>query len=247
MERGTELLIDILRRALGGPPEQRLFRSGKLDGLFPSRAGASALAAAEALRLGLLEITHTEIKGKSEIEWVRITPRGVEHLHEQESPLAALRELLSALRAGRGTVPLWLAEMRDNLGALENKIETDVQKWEQRLSALEKRVDETLRRLEAAGPLLPAEVAQEFPWAVDALNYLDRRRQGGATTTCPLPELFAAVVAHYPGLSVPAFHDGLRKMHSRRAVRLLPAGDEAVDRPEYALLIEATLLYFVER
>src|SRR5438067_12803103 len=37
--RRTELLLDALKAAIATPGEHRLFRSGKLAGLFPSRAG----------------------------------------------------------------------------------------------------------------------------------------------------------------------------------------------------------------
>src|SRR3954469_6526145 len=48
--RRTELLLDAVKAAIGTPGEHRLFRSGKLAGLFPSRAGPSADAALAAIR-----------------------------------------------------------------------------------------------------------------------------------------------------------------------------------------------------
>ena len=71
----------------------RLYKSGKLEGLFPGRAGANGDAAALALRDSLLEVVRTETKGKTTIEWVRLTPQGVEFLHEHQSPIRALNEL----------------------------------------------------------------------------------------------------------------------------------------------------------
>jgi hypothetical protein len=243
-----ELLVEVLRQALVGPAEQRLYRSGKLEGLFPSRSGANGLTAQAALRQGLLELVRTETKGKTAIDWVRITPRGVEYLHEHESPVCALRDLQTALRAGRNALPAWLNEMRAGLHALEARLEADAARWDRQLEALETRVGESLRRVEAAGPLLPPEVIRDYPWAIDALNYLDRRRLGGATGECSLPELFAAVRLHHAELSIPVFHDGLRKMHERRALRLRPPGTpEEVSQPEYALWHEGAVLYQVER
>jgi hypothetical protein len=105
-----------------------------------------------------------------------------------------------------------------------------------------------LRRLEEAAPLLPPDVAETHPWAIDALNYLDRRRNGGAPGDCPLPELFAAVVRRHPALSVSAFHEGLRRLHDRRALRLQPAASRAdLPQPEYALLDGAAVLYYAAR
>jgi len=86
------------------------------------------------------------------------------------------------------------------------------------------------------------------PWAIDVLNYLDRRRNGGAPGGCPLPELFAAVVRQHPALSVSAFHEGLRRLHDRRALRLQPAASLAdLPQPEYALLDGAAVLYYAAR
>ena len=87
MEKVTETLVDALKLALAEPGEQRLFKSGKLAGLFAGRAGVNAEAAARALRDGLLEVVRTEAKGKTTLEWVRITPRALEFLHQHESPV----------------------------------------------------------------------------------------------------------------------------------------------------------------
>lgn len=248
MERVTEIIVDAVRRALAEPGEHRLYRSGKLDGLFPGRTGVNGDAVGTALRIGLLEITRTETKGKTTIEWVRLTPRGVEFLHEHESPVHALHELRETLRANQQAVPVWLGEMRVGLQALDDRLAADAQKWSQRLESLSRRVEETLKRLEATLPLLPAEVSVAVPWGIDALNYLDRRRNGGAPTDCPLPELFAALAYQHSGLSVTAFHDGLRRLRERRALRLEPAaGAAGLDQPEYALLDGGKVFYYASR
>jgi hypothetical protein len=247
-ERLTQALLEALRQGLASAGERRLYRSGKLDGLFPGRTGTAGAAAQQALRDGLVEVTRTETKGKTAIDWVRVTPRGVEFLHEHESPLRALHDLRHALRCNQQAVPAWLEEMRGGLRAVDERLTADAARWLERLQALERRVEEALRRLEAAGPLLPPEVARDHPWALDALNYLDRRRTGGAADACPLPELFAAVVRHHPSLSLTAFHEGLRRMHERRAL-LLRSADSPADlaQPEYALLDEAHVYYYAAR
>jgi hypothetical protein len=263
-DRVTQVLVAALARALETPGEHRLYRAGKLDGLFPGRTGASAEAARAALDGGLLERARLETRGKTEIEWVRITPRGVEFLHEHESPITALHDLLAVLRGNQNAVPVWLDEMRGVLRNLDERLTADAGRWLQRLASLESRVAETLRRLEAAGPLLPDEIARAHPWAIDALNYLDHRRtvsrgadatQGpsltlparGADATrlaCPLHELFAAVKDHHPALSIAAFHDGLRQLHHRKALLLRAAEDGQMTHPEYALL-DGTCVYYL--
>jgi hypothetical protein len=249
-DRVTELLVETLARALALPGEHRLFRSGKLDGLFPSRGGVSGESAQRAMRDGLLERTRTETKGKTEIEWVRIAPRGVEFLHEHESPTSALHALRATLRSNHDAIPIWLDDMRKILQQAESRLAADAAVWQQRLLALEQRVGDTLRRLEAAGPLVPAEVLEAHPWAIDALNHLDRRRQCGAPDDCSLPELFDAVAGHHPTLQLADFHAGLRRLHQRRALRLRPAkAPEEISRPEFALidLDEMGVCYYAVR
>src|SRR5262245_7932834 len=95
-DKVTEALLDGLRRALENPAEQRLYKSGKLEGLFPGRTGVNGEAAARALREGLLEVVRTELRGKTSCEWVRSTPRAVSFLHDHESPVRALQDLRDA-------------------------------------------------------------------------------------------------------------------------------------------------------
>jgi hypothetical protein len=242
-DRVTEVLIAALKRALGDPTaEWRLCKSGKLDGLFPGRGGVGGEATARALAEGLLELARTETKGKTVIEWVRLTPRGIEFLNDCESPARALHALRDDLRLNQQAIPLWLADMRATLQALDERLATDAQKWQQRLDALTRRVEDTLRRLDAAEP--PPDVTRAYPWAADALAYLDRRRGSGAGGDCPLPELFNAVAREHPDLSVVTFHEGLRRLRERRALRLVAANGADLGQPEFALLDGGVLLYY---
>jgi hypothetical protein len=117
------------------------------------------------------------------------------------------------------------------------------------LEALRQRVAESLRRLESALPAVPDRLASAVPWAAEALAYLERRESGGAAGDCPLPELFAALAEKHPDLSIKAFHDGLRRLHDRRLLRLRPFAPPAdnLPQPEYALLDGAQVLYYAAR
>jgi hypothetical protein len=246
-DKVAEALLDALRRGLAQGREQRLYRSGKLDGLFLGRTGAGAEAAARALREGLIETVRTETKGKTVIDWVRLTPKAVDFLHEHESPRRALEELREELRTTKEGVPAWSAEVRRSLAALGDKVAEDSARLLRRVEVLSERVEEALRRLALLGPHLPDGVAQAVPWAEDALTYLERRRAGGAPQPCPLPELFAAVAASRAEFTIGRFHDGLRRLHERRLLQLLPASALPSDAPaaEYALLDGPHLYYYV--
>ena len=247
-DRVNELLVETLSQALAMPGEHRLFRAGKLEGLFPGKAAASVEAAEFALSEGLLQRVRVEVRGKTEIEWVQIAPKGVEFLHAHESPVHALHEMRATLRANQLAIPVWLDTMRSGLRDLETRLSTDADRWLERLHAMDRRISDTLRRVEAAAPIVPADVLESHPWAIDALNYLDRRASAGATDACSLPELFTAVAGHHATLSLSAFHEGLRCLRKRRAVMLMPADDSAtMTRPEFAMLDAGGVFYLARR
>src|SRR5947209_8112572 len=205
MDKVTQALLDALKDALAQPGEQRLYRSGKLPGVFPSRNGLNAEAAARALRDGFIETTRTETKGKTVTEWVRVTNKGVDFIHEQESPAWAMDELRAVLKMTEEGVPVWMTEIRQQLGALGSRLTEEVQAITRRVEVLSQRVLESLRRHDAAQPTLPDDAAAQVPWGQEAVNYLERRRASGVINHCSLPELFRAVIQKQPGLSLPDF------------------------------------------
>jgi hypothetical protein len=241
----TDLLLAALKSALATPGEHRLFRSGKLAGLFPSRAGLGAGASLVALREGLLETVRTETRGKVITEWVRATPKAVEFIHEHDSPRSVLRELKDVLAASRAGVPAWMAEAKAEVAALSERFESRAAALLSHLNDLAVRVEAALRRAETNGPAIAEPVGRVVPWAVEALEYLDRRSASGAAGDCPLPELFHAVRAKFPQLTLPSFHDGLRRLHDVRAVRLTPGGE--MSEPEYAVVVDGQLMYAAAR
>jgi hypothetical protein len=242
-DRVTDAIVEALKQALILPGEQRLYKSGKLEGLFAGRTGVNGEAAARALREGLLEVVRLEPRGKTSWEWVRLTPQGVDFLHGHESPVQALHDLRDVLRANREAVPLWLADMRRNLQELSERLQADAARWLEKLGSLERRVEETLARLEKLRRCLPEDLKQSVPWAPEALDYLDRRQESGAGPACALPELFEALRRNWAELSLPAFHDGLRRLQERQALRLLPAEEGSLAQPEYALFDGTQVFY----
>lgn len=248
-DKVTEAVIEALHQALAGPAEHRLYKSGKLGGLFAGRGGVKGDAAAQALREGLLEVSRTEIKGKATIEWVRLTPRGVEFLHEHESPLRAIEELHEALQANLEAVPRWLAALKSRLQEFETALAADVQRAALRLETLSRRVEDTLKRLTERQTGVPDELATLVPWAAEALAYLDRRGSADPSSPCPLPELFAFLSQKNSSLSITAFHDGLRKLHESRVLKLRPfsGSPNELHQPEFVLLDGATCYYHASR
>jgi hypothetical protein len=246
-EKRTELILDALKRALARPGEHRLFRAGKLPGLFPSRAGVPAEAARAALADGLLETVRTEPRGKLIVEWVRATPRGIAFVHDHDSPKAVLRELRELIGPTRDGVPVWMDEARREIARAVTRYEAMGRELLARLDDLTGRIDAALRRADTSGPELSATLVATIPWATDALTHLDLRRSARAAGPCPLAELFAVVRERHPGLTVPEFHDGLRRLADNRAVRLGEAVPGAEGDPEFALIAGTEVFTGVER
>lgn len=244
----TEILVDALKQAMAVPEEQRLYRSGKLTGLFPSRTGGSGEAAARALNDRLIEVVRVETKGKTAIEWVRLTPQGLSYVYEQENPIRVLEEVRDLLSTTREGMPLWMTQIQQDWQAAGERLAADVRQLAQRLDALTRRVDEALRRVDLHR-VATTNGDGDISWAGAALAYLDRRKEGGRPGNCPLPELFAALRVDDAGLSIPNFHGGLRRLFDRRAIELLPFEGPAAElpEPEYALLDGEQVFYYATR
>lgn len=243
-----DLLLEALKTALADPREHRLFQSGKLPGLFRSRFGPPAEAALFAIKEGLFETTRTEAKGRLIVEWVRVSPKGVGFVHDHDSPKAVLTDLKQLIGETRGGIPVWMADVRTEIARLSTQFEERTRELTTRLDELARRVDAALRRIDA-GPKLSEAVARVVPWGEPALEYLDRRAAAGARGPCPLAELFHALRQTVDTLTVPEFHDGLRRLCDTRAVRLSGTSSHPGLRtdPEYAMLVGCELCSFVSR
>lgn len=248
-DRVQETLLSALHEALAEPGEHRLFRSGKLNGLFPSRSGAGGDAAALALRDGLIELVRTETRGKSLVEWVRLTPRGVELIHKEATPGHTLAELRGALQTARDGLPAWKAALDRDLAGLREHVLAEVERMGRRIDALAERVELTLCKIEDATGQIPEDAMRDVAWAGDAVGYLDRRKTTSNASECPLSELFDAIRPTHLDLTVTRFHEGLKRLQERRVLRLLPfTGEPAtLTHPEFALPDGDAVLYFASR
>lgn len=244
MDKVKQVLLEALRQGADGG-EQRLYRSGKLSGLFSGRTSLNAEIAAQAMRDGLIELVRTETRGKTVLEWVKVTGKGIEHLVQTESPLKALEDLHAVLRQTQEGLPAWYADLQEKVNHWNGRLLEEFQGMSRRLEWLGQQVIEALKRAERMGPALPEGAAGTLPWSNEAVTYLGQRREAGVGENCPLPELFNVVHKKEPELTVRDFHSGLRRLHDRGVIRLLPhEGAEGPPEPEYALLDGAAVYYY---
>ena len=246
VNKSAQVLVEVLKQALAVAGEHRLFRTGKLEGLFPSQTAANKEAAEAAVRDGLLEIVRTETKGKTTTQWVRSTPKAVEFVHQHESPLQTLQELQVLLQASKEGLPPWLDDLKQRLVRMSDELTREVERWSQRLDSLHTQVSEALQK----ATVMPRRLGvndTDSEWARESLDYLGRRKSTGVEGECSLPELFTALQLHHSEMSISGFHDQLLRLQDRRTLRLLPfPGDlSAIPEPEFALPDGMQLLYYV--
>ncbi len=248
MDRVQEILLEALREGAASSSELRLYRSGKLPGLFASRSSQHVEAAAQAVRDGLIEITRTEPRGKTVTEWARVTPKGTQFVLDRESPVRALEELQALLKVNGEGLPAWAQELRRNIDELAQRFVSEVEALRQRFEFLTGRVQDAIRRMDKFGPAPADGAAAAIPWANLAVDYLERRLASGLGERCPLPELFGHLREKDEDLTIRDFHIGLRRLYDRGAIRLLTfdAG-EGPPEPEYALLEGPTVYWYAAR
>lgn len=248
MDKAKGLMLEALRAGAAAGQEQRLYRSGKLPGLFAARTSLHIDAAGQAVKAGFLEIIRTELRGKTPVEYAKVTAQGMEYLLAQDSPVRALDELKGMLETQQDGLPRWLAEFNQRLEEMKLRFTSEIEALGTRLKQLTDRAAEAMRRVDKSGPPLPEGAAGNIPWAHDAATYLDQRRNGGLDEKCPLPELFAALKSNEADLSIKDFHLGLRRLHDRGVLRLLPHEDpQGPAEPEFALLDGQFVYYFAAR
>ncbi|GIW79551.1 MAG: hypothetical protein KatS3mg105_1358 [Gemmatales bacterium] len=248
-DKVDEAILEALTQASSTADEQPLYRAGKLAGLFPGRSRHNVEAATRAIDEGLLEVVRSETKGKNAIDWVRITPKGIEYVYSRQSPVRFLEELRDLLRVTQEGIPVWMAQLQHEWRETGKRLVESVQKLTQQINALQTRVEDALRRADLNRLESGNGTAPLVPWARSALAYLERRHESGAQGDCSFPELFAAVRQQHPNLVLPEFLEGLQRLQECRAVQLWPFTGPASElpAPEFALLDGATVLYYVTR
>lgn len=239
MDAAHTILLEALRTAARTDGELRLYRSGKLPGLLPARTAAHIEAATRAVRDGLIEVVRTETRGKTAVEFVRITPRGVDFVLQRDSPARAMDELRDALALNVQQLPAWIAELRQELDSLSRRMLDEVTRIGQRLDRLAAHVETVLQKG------VEEQASAPIPWAQTAIEYMAARRQTTGQPHCALPDLFAALCGRRFDLRIADFHAGLRRLQDGGVLQLLPhTGADGPPEPEFALPNGPAVLYY---
>ena len=244
MDQRKFALLEALKTGALHAGEIRLYRRGKHPGLFAQR---DRQLADEAVHDGLIEIVRVETVGKTAIEWVRVTKKGLDLLLQSESPARALEELRAVLALNEDGIPIWLADMQNRLDTLTSRFVAEVVQMKLQLDQLSNRTIDAIEQIEQAQAFAPAP-PPSIAWAQDALDVLEERRQVGHGERCSLRDLFAALQETHVDLTIRDFHQGLKRLQESGLLTLLPdVPSGEAPGPEYALLDSAAVYYYVER
>lgn len=234
-DKSTALVLDALSRAVADPAGLPL-HGGKSAGLFAATAAAKQ-AAEQCKQEGYLHVVRTETKGKTSHEICAITAKGLAYLLAQVSPKKVLEDLVRALEARQSATGELLMSARQMQAGLD---------------ALKATAEKVLQHVNKAGascvpPPSPAAANGSETWTGTILSYLTRWQSSGASEDCSVPDLYRQARQASPQLTIGHFHDGLRRLHERRLLHLLPpaAVPGEMAQPEYALFDGGNVLYYV--
>lgn len=237
MHQATELLISTLKKAHAAQAAILVHASGKSDGLFPRRTAESQAVMDQCLRDGLLELERTESKGKTLLEWVRLTPRGWQFLQQATSPREIIQELLARLDVQEAGMAQWVAQIKDQVLHLANRLESYLLKQEEEWRGLKAQCLAALAKIQTTNASSVLTSHAFLPWQLDVLTLAEQHAQIGRPV-CLLQDLFTTLQKAHADLTITSFHTGLLEMRDRGCIELLTTTQDisAMAEPEYLLL-----------
>lgn len=262
-------LIEALQNLLNGQP-MRLTGNAKTPGIFPGGKTGEPLLK-HALEQGYIQecagppaptpARKSSSKTAADVRYARLTPLGQQWVLDKISPREALKALKNAF---------------DNQCTAFHSEESEVRVLQTQVASLQatfEQVQQTVRdvstqRSDDVSRLLATvqAVSDTFPRLTDACQSSASPQKSGSATpgldtkaetfvrdwqrlkgaSCPFHELYAALVAIAPDLTIGGFHDLLRSLHASGRARLVvwSAPPDRMKQPELGLFLSSTLMYY---
>lgn len=232
-DRSNQVLLEALSRAVADPGGVPLYAHKKGPGLFAPTA-ANRVLAEHCKDEGLVRVLARETRGKSVLEVCAITEKGLSFLLEQTSPRQVLEDLVRAV---------------DGRGAQVAELIAAAQRWQVEIEGLKALLDKLLHQAGHSNGAPLGHAASRNgaeTWKAELLAYLREWHASGASSDCPLPQLFRRLQQSTPGLTVGKFHDGLRQLHDQGQLYLHPWTGPLYEIPEppCALLVGHEIAYY---
>jgi hypothetical protein len=236
-ELADALVFEGLTRAAASADGLPLFARRSAPGLFAASAAGKS-AAQRCKEEGLLQVVHSERKGRTAHEFCALTDKGRAFLIDHADPRHVLEALVQALQARHALlqdIGRAVQHSRDDVDTLRGVVEEVLERFAQQ---------------QAGAARWHSNGAVEPPAVPDAIRAeLSRWQETGALGDCPLPELCRRLEVDHPLLTIGQFHDELRRLHDERQVYLHPWTGPLYELPEprYALLVGHEIAYYASR
>jgi len=251
------IALEGLAQALTDPAPRLLISGGQTRGFFKAKGRAQTVRAAARLseERGWVVGTGEWVgKGDKQSEKYRLTPAGLQAVLSRNEAAVLLRNLAHGLQQQVEQV----GAMREQLAAFAEQ----AQPVAEAVAELAKRlqppdVEQLVRKLVAAvrtpeSPPAPARspagTTGETDWFDEVVRLAREQRQRDRYQPPSLPQVYTAIRAKHPALSLGQFHDGLRALRDQGRIRLTPytRALASIDDPRNALFLDGEVMYYVE-
>jgi hypothetical protein len=229
-DQSHHLLLEALNRAVTEPAGLPLFSSKAVPGLFAATAAGRKIAQL-CKDQGYIRPIRTEPRGKTVREICAISEQGLQFLLQELNPKKVLESLVSSLESRRAQ----LQELVGQVGRMQASFE-----------ALKAHAARVLEEIGKRASPAPHGANGADPWLPSALEFLRGRDESKSLEDCSLPELFAAMRAKKPGLTIGQFHDGLRRLVEQQCIFLHPWTGPLyeIPQPALALMVGHEIAYY---
>jgi hypothetical protein len=264
-DKSTKIILGALSRAAASPDGAPLLAARSGPGLFPATpAGKQAaqrckdegwLRALDAEGEAPVAAGDTALlvrkKSHTSTDLFVLTEKGLAWLVGQTSPRQVLEDFVRALEARQTQAADLLASLRrmqagfDALKIGAEKVLDQLPRPGASTDPSESLLGRFLRfHGEPADSVRKPEATPDVPGAL--LARLIEWQPSAAGEDCPLPELYCRARAAISGLTIGAFHDGLRRLHDAGQLYLHPwTGPlHALPEPPFALLVGHEIAYY---
>jgi hypothetical protein len=255
------LALAALVHLLGDPAPRVLHGAKGVPGVFAGGSAAEKTAGKMCQDRGWLEPTGEFAgKGKSRKPLYRITAVGVHALLSRSDPTAVLRGLqqgLQSLAINTERLPQVLGEKIQEalapFASMPGLLQTLHVSIEQALSRTKiPSLEELSRTLHQASAHSAApsgsQASADGDWSEEVVSMAAEQKKRNALQRLTLTQILDRLRPRYPGLSLGQFHDGLRRLHDDRRIRLGPYTQAlaTLDDPRGALFLDREVKYYVE-
>jgi hypothetical protein len=269
------LALEALARLLGDPAPRVLHGLKPAPGIFTGASAAEKAAARHCLDNGWIVPTGGALgKGKTRKELYRLAPAGLQAVLAKSDPtalLAALAESVRRLEERASRIPVGIEvaseairlQLEEFAGELRKDLTTAFRPLETMPAALEELKTALAKTLEKVKPVdldaLSKALAgnqqppagpprKEASWGEEVVRIVAEQKQRNAFQRLTLPQVFERLRALHPDLTLGQFHDGMRRLHEEKRIRLGPYTQAlaTLDDPRNALYLDREVKFYVE-